>query len=118
MSDRMDALVNDAIDAARRQEGWDFSYVEGRRHLDDTPWSWQHEVCSRQAGIQDMLDMDTGGGERLIGLKEYAETWPGHVCATEGYKPNIEAAKRNLQPIEVDVFEFESYENLPFNAAI
>jgi SAM-dependent methyltransferase len=115
MSDRIDALINDAIDAASRQEGWGFSYVKGRRHLDGTPWSWRHEVCSRLSGVQDMLDMDTGGGEMLIGLKEHAKMWPEHVCATEGYQPNIEVAKRNLQPIGVDVFEFERYENLPFS---
>ena len=62
-----------------------------------------------------MLDMDTGGGERLINLSEHATTWPGNVCATEGYKPNVSVARRNLEPIGVTVFEFERYEELPFD---
>ena len=61
-----------------------------------------------------MLDMDTGGGEKLILLKEFAKTWPGQVCATEGYKPNVKVARHNLEPIGVDVVEFDRYESLPF----
>jgi SAM-dependent methyltransferase len=61
-----------------------------------------------------MLDMDTGGGEKLIELKTHAKTWPERVCAIEGYEPNVAVAKRNLQRIGVKVFQYESRDKLPF----
>jgi len=61
-----------------------------------------------------MLDMETGGGEKLIELKNHAKTWPERVYATEGYEPNVAVARRNLQRIGVKVFAYESRDKLPF----
>ena len=114
MTDNFDALVNEAEKHAKVMQGWDFSYVKGRRHSDRHPWDYSNMICSMLNGVHDMLDIDTGGGEVLLGLRERATDWPDRVCATEGYKPNVAVATRNLQSIGVEVFECESVDKLPF----
>jgi SAM-dependent methyltransferase len=109
-----DLLVADAVQAARNAEGWDFSYVSERRHVDSPPWSWTDTVISLLQDVHDMLDMDTGGGEVLIGIHHNAEHWPDRVWATEGYPPNLPVAARNLARIGTNVVGFETHEHLPF----
>ena len=60
-----------------------------------------------------MLDLGTGGGERLLGLREY---WPPRVAATEGYAPNLALATERLSDYGVEVKGAESDEStvLPF----
>ena len=115
MADEFDALVADAQEAAFGQKGWDFSYVKGRRHTDVVSWSFQEKVYAQLEDIRDMLDMDTGGGERLLELRKNAKIWPERVCATEGYQPNVEVARRNLRSVGIEVHEFKSYDKLPFD---
>lgn len=115
MPDDFDALVADAHQTAQGQKGWDFSYVKGRRHTDAVSWSFQEKVYGHLDGVRDMLDMDTGGGESLLELRKNAKIWPECVCATEGYQPNVEVARRNLCPISTEVHEFENYDKLPFD---
>ena len=99
-------------------QGWDFSYLKGRRHSDPPPWDYINKVCSMLDGTHHMLDMETGGGEVLGDLKEHARYWPDRVFATEGYKPNVDVATRRLQPVGIEVVECESNENLPFEIAV
>ena len=47
-----------------------------------------------------MLDMDTGGGEKLLSLHEY---WPARVVATEDYPPNVTLATERLSRLGVQV---------------
>lgn len=41
---------------------------------------------------------------------------PGETYATEGYKPNVEIAKRNLEPLGVTVVEVDGDEGPPYNS--
>lgn len=115
MNHDLDTLVSEAVEAANRTEGWDFSYVRGRRHLDSQPWSWSEIVASRLGGVHQMLDMDTGGGEVLLDIHRHAESWPDQVRATEGYPPNVSVAARNLAKIGTTVVPFETHDHLPFD---
>ena len=47
-----------------------------------------------------VIDMDTGGGEKLLGLREH---WPARVVATEDYAQNFELARERLSPLGVEV---------------
>ena len=114
MSNDFDAFLSDAVENARAMQGWDFSYVNGRRHTDRHPWDYIETVCSRLGGIHDMLDMETGGGEVLLSLNERSKQWPDRVSATEGYAPNVAVARRNLLPIGAGVVECSSSDELPF----
>ncbi len=85
-------------------EGWDFSYLEGRR-VDIHPqqgWDYTQIVTAAMKDAQSMLDMRTGGGERLA---EYLSIQPvPEVYATEGYAPNVIASRERLDPLSVTVF--------------
>ena len=51
--------------------GWDFSYITGTERMVDAPLSWSYttRVIWAKHDVQTMLDMGTGGGERLAGLQ-------------------------------------------------
>lgn len=92
--------------------GWDFSYVEGTGRMAGEPlsWSFTSEILMRIRQAESLLDMGTGGGEFLSKLR------PLPVCtqATEGYGPNVEKARKGLEPLGVKVSEIDSDESLPF----
>ena len=48
-----------------------------------------------------VLDLGTGGGERLLKLKKH---WPKQVVVTEEYPPNFKLAQERLTPFGVSVF--------------
>ncbi len=50
------------------------------------------------------IDLDTGGGERLLELRPY---WPPKMAATESYPPNFNLATERLSPYGVQVFDVE-----------
>ena len=114
MTDNFDTLVNEAERKAREMQGWDFSYLEGRRHEDSPTWDYADIVSSMLDGVSDMLDMDTGGGEVLLNVRERARVWPDRVIAAEGYKPNVAVAAGNLKAIGAEVIECNSAAELPF----
>ena len=62
-----------------------------------------------------VLDMDTGGGEKLLGLRDH---WPAKVVATEGYPPNVELATERLAPHGATVVRaaVSDTESMPFAA--
>lgn len=93
--------------------GWDFSHLAGRMFEEDPPWSYMDRVGELMRGADNVLDLGTGGGERLLALRHY---WPPHVAATEGYPPNFALASRRLSLYGVDVKQAESDEStiLPF----
>jgi hypothetical protein len=81
------------VEAWKREEdrpftGWDFSYLHGRMLEEQPPWS--------------LLDMGTGGGERLLALREH---WPPHVAVTEDYPPNVKLVTERLAPLGVRIVE-------------
>jgi SAM-dependent methyltransferase len=106
-----DRLVSEAL--AAPFEGWDFSWLKGRKTELDLPWDYVARVKQRIRSVDSMLDMGTGGGEVLASLAPL----PPHTCATEGYAPNIPVARRRLEALGVTVYDTtDDQENarLPF----
>lgn len=108
-ADTYEDLVADALSAAEAMTGWDFSYVQSRTSGGDLSWSYPdlaREAVSRSAAV---LDLDTGGGEMLASLAPL----PPHTVATEGWEPNVLAARKRLEPLGVDVRRAQEGARLP-----
>ncbi|HEV2227229.1 MAG TPA: class I SAM-dependent methyltransferase [Nitrososphaerales archaeon] len=63
-------------------------------------------------GVERMLDIGTGGGELLASLQPL----PNITYATEPWVPNVEVARRALEPLGPKVVKVESEEHLPFES--
>ena len=74
------------------------------------PWSYVSIILPYIRKASTLLDLGTGGGELLSLLQPL----PKHTCATEAYEPNVEIAKKRLEPLGVHVFQAEDDMNLPF----
>jgi SAM-dependent methyltransferase len=96
-----DELVSEAL--AAPFAGWDFSWLSGRSRLaGPLPWSYERAVARRVTATGPMLDMGTGGGERLSELTRSHRT-----VATEGWPPNVPVAAARLRPLGVPVIQDE-----------
>ncbi len=82
--------------------GWDFSHLDGRMLEDQAPWSYSTRAAELMHKSTSLLDMGTGGGERLLKLKEH---WPAKVVVTEDYPPNFKLATERLSPYAVKVLD-------------
>lgn len=93
--------------------GWDFSWVAGRiKRTLQTPWDYDDMAIQAihkgvMAGDYQVLDMHTGGGERLgrIINRSYL-SWASRaaqVTATEEWEENLPIAKAALEPMGVSV---------------
>lgn len=82
--------------------GWDFSYLRGRYEEEQPPWSYADLARECLRASHAVLDMGTGGGERLL---EMRDAWPERVAVTEGYPPNVALARERLGPLGVAVVE-------------
>jgi len=91
--------------------GWDFSYINSRFVDAPLTWSYSSKILPFIRTSESLLDMGTGGGELLATLAPL----PKHTCATEGYKPNVDLAKKKLEPLGVKVVYCKNDENLSFN---
>ena len=80
--------------------GWDFSYLDGRMTAGQQPWSYMDRAAELMRQSSSVIDLDTGGGEKLLSLREH---WPPKVVATEDYLPNFELATRRLSPLGANV---------------
>jgi SAM-dependent methyltransferase len=89
------------LDEAERQpfEGWDFSWLEGRTSVEPLPWDFETLAAERARQSPDLLDMGTGGGERLSELPGR----PAGTVATEAWAPNVPVAARRLHPLGIPV---------------
>jgi len=103
----------------RREEsepfaGWDFSHIVGRYVEEQPPWSYVDKARELMLKSKAVLDIGTGGGERLLELED---CFPKRVAATEGYPPNLALARRRLSPHGVEVVEAEESlkAKLPFS---
>src|SRR5258708_13228618 len=95
-----DRLLAEAMEAPF--SGWDFSWLEGRRvEEEDTETTWDYDERARKRiqSAASLLDLGTGGGERLSRLGPF----PPFAVATEAYGPNVPVATRQLQPLGVQV---------------
>ncbi len=95
------------VDAWEREEqqpfhGWDFGYLEGRMIEEQPPWSYLGRAAALMRQASSVLDMGTGGGERLLKLQEH---WPKRVVVTEDYPPNVRLAHERLAPFGVQVVD-------------
>jgi SAM-dependent methyltransferase len=93
------------LEAWRNEEqrpftGWDFSYLEGRMDEEQPPWSYLSRAAELMQQSSAVLDMGTGGGERLLELRE---DWPEKVAVTEDYPPNLTLAVERLGSLGVKV---------------
>ncbi|MFC4113294.1 class I SAM-dependent methyltransferase [Nonomuraea zeae] len=83
-------------------EGWDFTAFTGRLTYDGSlPWDYDALVRDRLPGASALLDLGTGGGERLASLA----LLPSRTAATEGHPPNVPIARARLEPLGVEVAE-------------
>jgi SAM-dependent methyltransferase len=80
------------------------------------PWSYAARAAEVLQGAASVLDMGTGGGERLLKLREH---WPPKVVVTEDYPPNVRLARERLSPlgVRVEVVELLRDGALPFENA-
>lgn len=113
------AQMHEGIDAARAEElrqawlaeeqkpfeGWDFSYLGGRMIGDELPWDYMALAAAHMAQAMSMLDIGTGGGERMLELRPH---WPAKVVVSEGYPPNVALAHERLSPFGVKVVQMDS----------
>jgi SAM-dependent methyltransferase len=83
--------------------GWDFSWLDGRTTTERLPWRYQAEVGRYTVGAGALLDMGTGGGERLSQITPR----PPHTVATEAWPPNVAVAARRLRPVGIAVVQDE-----------
>lgn len=93
--------------------GWDFAYLDGRRIEEPLPWSYEAMAREHLAHATAAADLGTGGGERLLQLKD---VFPPRMAATEGYPPNLRLAREHLAPYGVTVLDSSGslVEVLPF----
>lgn len=107
--------MNDLIEVWRQEDqqpftGWDFSYLAGRMQEEEPPWSYTLRAKALLGQVASVLDMDTGGGERLLDMRA---AWPAKVVATEAYPPNLKLARERLEPLGVTVVEVGLSEQHP-----
>lgn len=86
-------------------EGWDFSYLDGRMIGEELPWDYMALAAAQMAQATSVLDIDTGGGERMLELRPH---WPAKVVVSEGYPPNVALAQERLSPFGVTVVQMDS----------
>jgi len=84
--------------------GWDFCHIAGRYVEMQPPWSYMGMTRELMLSSKAVLDIGTGGGERLLELKD---CFPKRVAATEGYPLNLALARKRLSPYCVEVVEAE-----------
>jgi SAM-dependent methyltransferase len=94
---------------ARGFSGWKFG-VDARHLGPPLPWNYEDHVRGFARGVASVLDMGTGGGERLA---EFRDALPPLVVATEAWSVNAPVAHQRLTPLGVDVV-YASEEVLPF----
>ena len=95
---------------ARSFEGWSFA-EPGKRQLGPPfPWSYEEVVRVAARGVNAVLDIGTGGGERLASLRD---ALPRKVVATEEWAVNAPVSRGRLAPLGVDVVHASSTA-LPF----
>lgn len=93
--------------------GWNFSHLEGRYHEEQPPWSYEQIARDLLSAADSLLDIGTGGGEKLL---ELLGALPPITFATEGYPPNVPVARANLEPHGIRVIEYdiEQTPRMPF----
>lgn len=110
-ADRLDPSFEDLVAAAQAApfHGWDFSWLGGRVDEHPLPWSFATLAEDEIEHAESLLDVDTGGGENLAGLRAL----PAKTVATEAWEPNIATALARLQPLGVELRVHRHGDRLP-----
>ncbi len=108
--DRDSLIETWMYEAAQPFEGWDLSYLDGRMDEEQPPWNYMERAVELMQGAASVVDLDTGGGERLLALRPH---WPARIVATENYPPNVRLAHERLSPLGVNVVMASSDELTP-----
>jgi SAM-dependent methyltransferase len=82
--------------------GWDFSHLDGRMLEEQAPWSYSSRAAELMHNSSAVIDLGTGGGERLLKLRP---DWPKKVVATENHPPNFKLATERLSPFGAKVVD-------------
>jgi SAM-dependent methyltransferase len=61
-----------------------------------------------------VLDIQTGGGERLAEILSQIATKPPVIVASESWGPNVRIAKKNLKSFEASIIEIPDESDFPF----
>lgn len=116
--DLLDRLA--VVHAEAVMVGWDFSRLEGRWSVDEPWWDFEKDCLeAMRATRKGILDLGTGGGERLSSLVSTSHEPPAplpQIFATEGWPPNIPVARNCLAPWSIPVVhhDADAGEALPF----
>ena len=97
-------------------EGWDFSYLDGKKTTSGgLRWDYDEIVAKYLGTCCSALDIGTGGGE-VFARALAASGFTGEAHATEGYPPNIEVARQRLLPLGATVHPWNASDSpaLPF----
>lgn len=92
-------------------EGWDFSYITTRMKQQKPSWNYIQTAKKLVKQSNAIIDIDTGGGEVLSKIVSPNQK---KVYAIEGYKPNVQVARKNLKKIGVKVFYADSAHKFHF----
>ena len=77
--------------------GWDFSHRDGRMLEEQPTWSYTSRSAELMRRSSALLDLGTGGAERLLKLRIHQPT--------EEYPPNFRLATRHLSPFHGPVLD-------------
>ena len=100
--DRIDYIKAWKFEEEQPFTGWEFSYLDGRMIEEHPPWSYPARARGLMQRSASVLDMGTGGGERLLALRD---DWPERVVVTESYPPNVRLSRERLGALGVTVVE-------------
>ncbi len=97
--------INQLLKSWKKEEkqpfsGWDFSYIADKIYEENPPWDYIQLAKKHLKNAHSLLDLGTGGGERLLELKNL---FPSKTVATEAYEPNYILAQKSLKPYGVEV---------------
>lgn len=113
----MTDLLQHWLDTEREAQirGWDFSPIAGEFREDDAfPWDYNNLISRYVRPTDRILDMDTGGGEKLLALGHN----PALTSATEGYPPNAALCRERLLPLGIDFRPAGDPSRLPFSDGV
>lgn len=88
--------------------GWDFSTLDGRLSADEPWWDFEQDCRSAMARSRWIVDLGTGGGERLLRLLRPGDITGKSIIATEGWEPNVVVAQQALAPRGITVVRYDS----------
>lgn len=100
-STEFENLLAEAV--AHPLKGWDFGWIREQGRFQETalPWDYAALVARQEQRSPDLLDIGTGGGERLASFVPH----PPRTIATESYAPNVRRAARRLSPLGIQVVQ-------------